>query len=258
MLIHPVWRTFFQSPAPLIKVLDIREDVSNLTTYTFTAVNIPDLGSNRGVTDTNGTNPMLKSASNKNIIVFIHGEDAATAFSLSSCTLGDVAGSELTDRGGATNAINSGIYYWRSSVLDDIATTDIVVTWSEAVTGCAIGVCSAENVSFATANGGSVTGTGTLSMLPNPSPTALETFPTIIVASTLSAGAGAETFQLLQSTGTGAVSPMLLYEGSNAEFSYAAAYTYLPSWYGENISPITMDVSWSGATAGDATSALLV
>lgn len=240
----------YKRAAPRIRVLDVREDVTDLTTYTFTACNI-DLGGTGSETgDVYGTNPHVRVNSKAAIIVLVHAEDAATTFSVNSVTIGGVSGVEQQDRGGGTNAINSATYSWNTAALFGITTTDIVVTFSEAVTGCAIGVLLVENIGLhIRMHGGGNTGTAAFNVSTTASPD--EPYYFQLVATTQSAGSGAET-ALFENCFNNSINfpPMLLYEASNAEFAYAAAWTYTAHYCpaGQD----RMRVDWSGTSAFDA------
>jgi len=262
MLLHPAWRTILKSPKPKIKLTDIREDVGNNTTYTFTGCNI-DLGmagtiasEDVGLGTANGSYP--RSPSRGVVIVAVHGEDSATLFSISTVTIGGVTGTEAADRGGATNAINSGLWYFDTDKLSALANTDIVVTFSEAVTGAAIGVICVTNIGPLQVVG-SNNGTGAGSLLLGVGATtsqANSTYPFAIVVSTCATGGGTERFQVdavnsAIADSHGAAQIELLYEKSNAEFDYGAA-AMICQQYSYNLAVIMeVDVNWSGAGVAD-------
>lgn len=173
MVLHPAWSTILRGQVPSVKLTDLRNDVSDLTTYTFTNCAIGPITFGVAGAGTPIPGQVLRSSGFRNIAVIVHGEDAATSFSVTGVTIGGVSGTEQIDRVGATSAINTAIYTWAGSTLDGIANTNIAVTWSEAITSCAIGVLSIENMpmlvglSSASAVGtgvmnAAVTGTATL------------------------------------------------------------------------------------------------
>jgi len=260
VFIHPAWSTIFKRAAPLAKVLDVRTDVTDLTVYTFTAVNIGDLGGqNNAINSTYGTNPHLRSSSAKSIFVIVHAADAATTFGVTSVTIGGIAGLEIVDRGGATNAINTGIYVFPSNTLNlqAITDTDVVVTMTEAVTGCAIGVVSVENVGvFHYPSSATSTSTGALTPANNTVLTNTDMFSFILLGSTCAGPT--ETISVFNAVTSNCVHPTLLYESNNGEFAYAAAWAYSPTWNGGNTTVIRLEASWSGGAAGDAAAIIMV
>ena len=254
MLISPAFQTILTPTTPRVKLLDVVSDATDLTTYTFTAANIGDFGgtaSDAGFTIVNSV--YVRASSKKYIVACVHGQDSATVFTVSSCTIGGVAGTKKSDRGGSTNAINTAFFYWDTAALDKISNTDVVVTWSEAITGCTVGLLEVENVGVLDAGAGtaSATSTGNIQVSLTGSITATDRYPVAIVASTIDNTA--ETFQVtsLSSGGLGNKSWTILYEGNNGEFGYAAAWTYYSGYPAEN-GVATALVTWSGSGAGDA------
>jgi hypothetical protein len=218
-----------------------------------------DLGGTLSFADTFGTNPYAISSSRSFVVVIIHGEDSAATFGVSGVTLGGVAGSELYDRGGAGAGVlvNTAVYAWATEALQGITTTDIAVTFSEAVTGCAIGVLSVSNVGtfIATVPGGTGnTGSGLISLAPTPPTDITGVKGLCLCGSTINAAGEAVTFDALANglNPTGASQSILLYEGSNAEFGYAAAYAYVTQTGAGSIGFTKWDVSWSGTANADA------
>lgn len=262
--LHPAWRTVFKRAYPRPILLDTREDTGNASSYTFTAVNLifPScLQLNLGTNETPGTGSYPRAANKYLIIVTVHTEDSATVFSVTNVTLGGLNGNAGAGRGGATNAINSATYWWGAGDLAGIANTDVVVTASEAITGCAIGVIAIDNMgaTFELGAGNDVTGTG----IQNNEVNVNQNDPVASVAcmlyvTTCATGGGTERVQFspeLASTASGVHNFELLYEKSNAEFDYAAAFAVFPGWIPPNIgaNPIFggVNLDWSGTGAFD-------
>lgn len=260
---HPAHRLLLRRARPEVKLLDVRDDVADLTTYTFTDVNIGDLGAARIIAQSQMSNVhTLRSPSNKAIVINVHAEDDAITYTVSSCTLGGVAGLKTVDRGGGTNAINSAQFIWSSAQLEAIANTNVVVTFSEAVTTCAIGVMSIDNLSYVRSSGiGTSSSTGTGAINVGGSSTSVENgirHVAAIMASTHATGGGTAHITVdpyRGSSGDGTWQPTILYEGSNAEMDFAGAWTFIP---GIALGPINsaflpgFTVDWSGAAAFDA------
>lgn len=249
LTLHHAWSTILNRQTPMVKLCDVRSDTTDLTTYTFTAVNLGDLGSVASIAgDAYGVNPHMRSNGRKMIVVVIHGEDAAVTFGVTSCSIGGVAGTECADRGGGTNAINTATYSWDTNALQGITNTDVVVVWTEAITGCAIGVLSVENIGlaqlFATA---ATNGTSLITASPSRSLTNDDTFAVAVMGSTNLTSTETATF----GSGTGGLcNPMLLYSSDNGEFAYAAAWAYSAQWCG-GIASYPTTVGWSGASGMD-------
>lgn len=254
-MLHPTHRLLLKRSRPNVSVLDVQASTTDLTTYTFSNVSLGDLGSTRSIAAALiNTFPANRIGGQKAIAIVIHSEAAAVTWTVSSITLGGVVGTIAVDRGGGTNAIDTAIATWDASSLSDIANSDVVVTFSKAVTACAIGVLLIENLvlvptsGLATASGTSKFGhnmRGTTSNLQNCINNVLS-----IGGSTCQVGGGTETPKWApgQVGLDGAVAPMLLYVGNNAEIDFSAAWAYCPGngldsgsggWPGFNI-------SWSG------------
>lgn len=244
-LLRPVRRT--------VSFLDQANSVDDLTTYTFSAMHIPRPGAVEFNSDfANSDFPHLKARSRELVVVIVHGEDAAANFGVSSVTIGGIAGMEAVDRGGATNAINTAVYFWRSSLFG-ITNTDVVVTWSEAVTSCAVGVLLVNCMSLAAVPAGATaTGTGDLSLAINASLTSMDGLNTCAIAGATCAGE-TETCDWRVSAAGANEAPVMLYEGSNAEMAWSGAWSRMSQYQGGNgAATANMTASWSGAGAGDA------
>lgn len=234
-------------------MLDVRSDTANATTYTFTAVGLGDLGSVASTAgDVYGANPHIRSPGRKAIVVVVHGEDDLATFGVNSVTIGGVAGTEKVDRGGGSTAINTAIYVWDAASLGGITGTDVVVTWSEGVTNCAIGVLAIDNLGIladAVASANSAVGSGEIAL--SPSPNMLDTNSVLIVGSSkLNAGAG-ELF-IIRSGSGGGMQPTILYDGAHAEGRFAAAWTYRPQHAAAgDTQAFPVAVSWTGAGSFD-------
>jgi len=240
--------------APFVRLLDVRESTTNATTYTFTSVSAPpQRGCPSVASETYGASPHLRSATRSLLAVIVHAEDAAVTFGVSSVTFGGVGGTERVDRGGGTSAINTAIYTWTGDLLGAVTTTDVVVTFSEAVTGCAIGVVEISNIGAAEIGSStSGSGTGILTFSPSPSITQYGETSIGLYASTMITGASSETFStgIINGATPNGGSPIVLYEGQNAEFAYAAAFS-LSNQYTADGNAFAIASEWSGATAGD-------
>lgn len=252
MLIHPAFSAILKPSLPRVTLTDVREDVSDLTTYTFTSCNLGDFGGTGGNTaDAYGTNPTPRVASRKFVYVIVHGEDAATTFGVNSVTINGLGGSETVDRGGATNAINTALYVFSTEILSGITNTDIAVTFSEAVTGCAIGVILVENITGAQNVGSaSASNTGIMTAAAGNGLTGAQNNLLVLSASTCITGGATELpeFDAVQTSGN--YWPVLLYHGSNAEFDYAAAWSYGAGYF-SGLTEYGNRVQWSGIGAAD-------
>jgi hypothetical protein len=243
---------------PIVTLTDVRNDTANATTYTFTncQVTVPPGGSLAG--ETVAASLYSKSGQRGCVVVAVHGEDDATAFSISSVSIGGVNGTEREDRGGGSNAINSGVYVWSASLLAGITNTDIVVTWGEAVTSCAIGVMTVTNIAFNGASGlsGLATNSGNINFTITPAITATMNHAVTILVASCNTGGGTERPQFEIVDSNLAMSPILLYEGSNAELDFAAAYAIIPGHSAGN--GLTFRTTWSGTGTGDAVGVVLI
>jgi hypothetical protein len=239
-----------------VKVSDVRSDVADSTAYTFTGVNLPSLGTAMSTAQSLGLNQLTRSPSNRAIVVVCHSEAAAVTWTVSSCTIGGVAGSKIIDRGGGTIALNTALFIWAANSLQGIANTNVVVTHSKAVTSCAIGVLSMENMMHvsttalsSTFSDSSVSGfahQGSASCT-----LANANFGwTMIAGSTCDTGGGLENCTWEARTGSstnisGANQATLLYSESNAEISFSACYLVNPG-YSANLVSCGYGVDWSG------------
>lgn len=254
MLLTPAQRLILHSPYPRAKFLDLKSDVTGLTTYTFTGVNIGPRGTSELRAQSVGTDQIMRSPSNKMVAIIVHTKASAVTWTISSCTLGGVAGGKVVDRGGATNAINTAIFQWNDLALAGITTTDVVVTGSKALLGCAIGVISLENFYLAnTSTPASASGTATAAT--NASTTLNTDSPTLnygsIVGSTCTTANLAEKpiWGVATSNTNGSFAPTMLYEGGDAVQSYSAAFQVAPGYCANQ--GAAMRIDWSEAGAFD-------
>lgn len=255
MLMHPAWRTIFKPRRPFVEVHDIKESVSDLTTYTFTSCQMPIIGTSIQRSSTTADfDVQHRSPSHRTIMCIVHGEDAAITFGVSGVTLGGVAGSEDVDSAGASASHLTSIYRWHGLSLDTITTTDVVVTFTEAVTSCAICLLSVYNVpnlSVADSSDTATSGTGDLVL--NTGQGSANTFYVdgpnwVVSASTCATGGGTETPEVNIVTQSSIYHPTLLYQRSNAEMDYAAWFTWSPQYNADNrFGWAGQTVSWSGA-----------
>jgi hypothetical protein len=246
MIPHPFLTLLLDIPYPRVSVLDAVVDETDQTTYTFTGCNVFSGGSSRD----QGVWPGCRSRAHKLIIVAVHGLNDTTTFDVTSVAIGGVSGTERIDRGGTTNAVNSAIYSWEASALSDITNTDIVVTWSEAVTACAIGVVIVEGIGVAafSAGGG---GVGTTAFTANQATDAANyaNYSLFVTATTLAAANG--DLQLIEPV-NGCIDQQLVYVVSgSAEISggmiVGLAKQYLPS----TSNAYSMRFDWAGTAISD-------
>ena len=253
MLSLPQHGAIFKPQSPRAKVLDVRDSVSDLTTYTFTAVNIPEIGTTMSEVEAYGAGPMLRTPSRKIIYVIVHSEDAAVTWTASTCTLGGISSSKVVDRGGASTIIDTAIFRFGAlTAADPLPNTDIVVTFSEAITACAIGVVLVENVAIVNTI---AVDSGATSGVDNVNPATnfvnADTNNFMLLGTTHTLGNLTETVQTEAYGSAGGFQPQLLYESSNAEMSYAAYFSTCPQWNGANGFVLGTTTSWSGASGFD-------
>ena len=258
----PILRHILTPNNPAVKLLSTASDTTDLTTYTFSAMDIGGFGDSHpfGSDQANTTtSALLSSPGRAAIACIVHGEDAATTFGVSSVTIGGVAGTEAVDRGGGTSAINTAIYIWTGESLRGIANTDVVVVWNEAVTSCAVGIIEITNLTcYAALASGSAQGTGAVNApIINLADSSRFSGGIAIFGSSCVTGGGTETpeFNLIAGTTQplDAMNPTLLYHGNNAELDFAAAFSLVTGTFHDPISTVRLgaSVSWSGTGAGD-------
>lgn len=256
MIVHPAFTSILAPTTPVVKLIRVENSVSDLTTYTFSNTTPPNLGTCISLSgQTYTTAHHVRSRGRKFFIVVVHAEDSITTFGVNSVTLGGVAGTEVVDRGGGGSAINTALYTWSADDLRSITTGDIVVTFSEAVTSCAVSLLEVENVGiFASVGSGSTQGTGELGVFVVPSLEAADRSLLVVLAGTC-AGVEDALFTLPGSAGGGAGMeyPKFLYGSSNAEMSFAAAWAiskgYTPA------RGLGFYLSFSSTGSGDAVAA---
>ena len=134
---------------PKATLLDIATIATDLTTYTFSAMAIREVGSPGAMgahENVLTNNPWVATRERAAIVAVFSGADAASTFSVTSASLGGVAGVEAIDRGGASSNFSSAIYIWNVNTLTGITNTDLAITWSEAIQRCAVSVWLVEGL----------------------------------------------------------------------------------------------------------------
>lgn len=247
----PLFNLLFPRQTPEVKLVYQATNGSALTTYTFSGAQLPPFGSVLSLAADTSTDIPLRSSGKKYFFVSIHADDSATAFSISSCTIGGVAGTEVGDRGGGTIGTNSGGYLFNTDSLHGITNTDIVVTWSEAVVSCSIGVFEISNVGalqFKASASNQSTGaavtttvTGNIAHYGN--------YALAIAVATLSSNASA-TFRTSEPDGGGSPWQLLLEYNPNNFSNAAVAYCVLNQYPGAN-SPVALTSQFSVSTDND-------
>jgi hypothetical protein len=246
----------FSTPYPVVRLTDLRTDTTDTNVYTFTACQIDLGGSLTSADDEILTNAHVRAASKRALVVAVHGEDAAATFNVSGVTLGGVSGTEHYDRGGAGAGVlvNTACYIFFPDTLGSITTTDIVVTFSENVTSCAIAVISIENIRKFDPNtsGADTTGTGDLTVATTATSYTIPGFPVYLAFSTINATGEAVSFVLNYGSGAGGSlpQPQLLYESDNGEMGYAGAWAW--SYPAGSHAGASWTISWSGTADADA------
>jgi hypothetical protein len=258
MVPHPFLTHVLSRKLPTVKLLDVMESTTDTNIYTFTDRSLGRMaGDATGDTWTYTTAPHLPTRSRQAYVAFVHSEDAAITWTLSSLSIGGVNGTIRIDRAGATSAISSAIVTWSGEALAGITTTDVVATFSEAVTGCAIGIVELCGVGVLQMLGStSQVGTGNLLTGVGGTPQNQAMRVVQLFCSTCVTGGSTERFSFDNGQTVSRVSsmyaPVLLYEGSNAEFDYAAGYTLGSFCGGEaTTNNYGLMVAWSGTGAGD-------
>lgn len=248
---------------PNFTVTDMRDDLANQITYTFPACRIGGGASSMTERIQINVRPSMRSAFNRLVVVVVHAESTGTTWDIGTITIGGVAGFEWVDRSASINPINTAMWAWRGSDLDGLANTDIVVTITPAgaITGCSIVVLEVDNVYsfFETPPSASTTDGLGAAMTLSPS-SGITPIPTrnvaVIGASTNVSAVGTEQFEIYNSEGSTAgaswsnVNPILLYEGGNAEFSYAGFWYWVPGHIPSGSIGAAV-VGWSGTAAAD-------
>jgi len=125
-LINPFW---VATSPPSITFLQCTSSISDLTTYTFAAQNV-------------GT-----ASDDRYTGVGVFGQDATTIFGVSTVTVGGGSATEIVDEDG-TGLVDTAFYMF----LNTAGTSeDIVVTFSEAVTGAGVCLFQINNIASGTA-----------------------------------------------------------------------------------------------------------
>jgi hypothetical protein len=157
------------------------------------------------------------------------------------------------------------VAYWDTQSLGSIANTDVVVTFSEAVTSCAVGLLLVEGIGYPVLIGAdSATSTSTIGLASTPTGSELMLQAVQIVPASCVTGGGTE-FPEWDNGWNGASRQSQfpeftqLYHGSNAEMDFACAYSVVSTNAGANPSAsFAVTVRWSGTGAGDAVSVVAV
>lgn len=244
----------YDNNAPNVELLDFRENVTDLTTYTFTGMCI-NLGTTRSVAGEGyTTDANTRSRGKSALLMLIHAEDALTVFTVSTAALGGVNGTILTNINAAVLGGCAAVL-WPTQLLDAITGTDAVITFSEAITGCAISLLKLSNlgclqnmVAFNLAS------TGLLAFGFDVTIAQTEQSALLVGGFTCE---GVEGFAIDFSHGV-APDPcagwQTLYQGSNAEFSYAAVWGYTAQYVGQNSHALAAEPQFLGAGNGVALS----
>lgn len=222
MLAYHLAKGTFKRPIPSYRFLGAQALNTDLTTYTFTGVYIgrPD--------------------PSRIICLACHAEDAATTFTLVSGTIDGIA-CTLKVTGAPAEVVVSGFLNAQVPMKENV---NITVTWSEAVTSCAIGVYALYDFvpySMGWHSQSEATGTGAMNVENNQVP---EVYGVTIGASS---NVGGET--AAWSTVTAGQNGFLTehYDNDSAELGYSGASLWLPN---HGLSP-GLSVDWSGTGAGD-------
>jgi len=124
-----VINSFWTVVPPSITFLQCTSSISDLTTYTFAAQNV-------------GT-----ASADRYTGVGVFGQDATTIFGVSTVTVGGGSATEIVDEDG-TGVVDTAFYMF----LNTAGTSeDIVVTFSEAVTGAGVCLFQINNIASGTA-----------------------------------------------------------------------------------------------------------
>lgn len=250
-VVHPFLGMLLDSNAPRVEVLDFQSSTADLTTYTFTAVNgiAAALGTTMTIAgDAYNANPHIRSQGRRFIEVNVHGRDALTVFTVTSCSIGGVAGTKLADAGSESQLVLTAAFIWDTQALQGITNTDVVVVFSEAVTSCGIGVLSVKNVGIfqnVTTHTWS-SGSDAVHNLFGPATATIDINPLLIGAGTFNGGGVLPTlFENLGAEGSRPVE--VAYMSSDAEMSYYCGWTYVPQYSYNNDPVASFRVDYAGA-----------
>lgn len=253
MYLPTMFPVLYDNSAPMVELLDLRSNTADLTTYTFagSCINLGTVASIAG--DTYAANPQVRSRGKRFIVVNVHGMDALTVFTVSTCSIGGVNGTKLADAGSESQLVLAATFVWDTNALQGITNTDVVVTFSEAVTSCAVGVLSVSNIGVfqnVTTHTWS-SASDTLSMINTPAPALIEHNALLIGAGTFN-GANATPVLFENSAGSaagaeGSRSVEILYTGGNAEMSYYCGWSYSPQYNFNNPVTAGFRVDYTGA-----------
>lgn len=255
----PLLKFLLKRRQPNVIATDVRHSTANATAYTFSACQI-DLVPNFLPTQDGVGNPTFfwpRMIPAPLIVILAFSEDSAATFSVSSITIGGVAGDNWFDSNGPSPGLNIHASVWGSDQdLRSIANTDVVVNHSEAVTSCSIVVLSIDNVQtaaqFSAAGAPVSTGDVTINQT---IPDNVAPLSAVIFASICGTGGGTESVDFTAvSSGPGWRWPTLLNYSSNAEHDIAVYAASAPGFL-SNAAEADWVFRWSGA--GSATAMML-
>lgn len=235
MLVGPLQNILLAPKVPIVTLLDVRENLTDLTTYTFSAMNMKGIGTPGPHIGSAaiGEDPTVPARHKAVVIGLIAGEDAISAYTISGTpTLGGV-NSTVISNVSATGVSFAGIVRWTPGGLADIANTDVAVTFSEVVTGCAVALVHVDNLTLVPGTIAAV-GSGTTAQTAMPlSAVALPIMRHTAVCLWLSVNDTGTAVPAITGFATGATNgvagdhPHILHFGANAEFAYMFGYTVI-------------------------------
>lgn len=253
-----VVRSLLASRYPVATVYDVRDDITNLTTYTFSNCTFPPPPA--APVRSNATadwDSMPHSPSFGMWYILIHGWNATPPFTVSTVTVGGVSATVGRDQGGVQSTSDA-IFFVNPLNIGNVANNDIVVTWSEAMASCAIAVVGVTNCGQ---HGAAPFGTGSSAASTSTSINISPTVGTNRVGLDSSVGVvvctsaiSTTAFPSCDAIGrnSGVVEPQLLYHGTNAEFTYAGFFTYSPSMLmDDGTNALSLAINWTGTTTKD-------
>lgn len=255
-MLNPVLRHVLRPRFPKVTLLGTANSTSNLGTYTFSAMAIGRFGTGHPFDARDATFPgdvpLLAGTGRKAIAVIVHTEDDATVFDISSVSIGGVNGTERVDAAAASVAVSTAIYVWNPLDLIGIANTDVVVTASEALTSCAVGVVEISNIrSFVPPASGATSNESNDLSISTIAAHEEQIGGVVLLGSTCATGGGTEipNFETNPANNShDAFRSTLLYSENNAEIDFAAAYYIFPTVFLHDAGArFTCKFSWSGA-----------
>lgn len=258
---NPIIRLLTAPTQPIAKLLDLRSSITDLTTYTagFENLNCSVYGGGGFISaDTPNLGAGVPAIGRTLILAILHAEDAAITFTVTSFSIGGVAGTELVDRGGGTSAINTAIYSWDATELSNAANTNGSIVFDEAITSCAVGIIAVSNIAYRTpmGSGAGVSAGGSVVISVANTAAQMEQWirkGIVIVGSTCAVNTEAPDWDFFASASLQGRKPVVLYESSSAEIAYSAAYYLMesPIFAPSNLVVTNAACTWNGAGAGD-------